>query len=112
MVVELKTIEEKMREIEGVLKLISESLPMKDEKVEIVFNELTGCSIDLYSYVQELDVIEIRENLYLLTLLIEALIECSNLKFRSTLRAVEINDKEKWKAMMVNIKLIDLRPSW
>jgi hypothetical protein len=108
----IKDIEEKMNEIRKVLELIAELLPMEDEKVEIVFNELTSCTIDLYSYVQELSEIEIRENLYLITLLIDAIIECSSIRFRATLRVTEVNDREKWKAVMTNLRLLGIRPSW
>jgi len=116
MVMDLENIEKRVREIENALKLIAESMPMDNERIEHVFNEITGCFIDLYSYVQELDVIELSDNLDLLVLLIDALIECDSISkkqtFKSTLRTIEINDKYKGKSITVNLKVLDVRPNW
>ena len=105
-------IENKMREIEQVLKLISDSLPMGVDRVAIVFNKLTSCSIDLYSYVEELGVAELRDDIDILALLIDSIIECGDTEFRATLKTIEINDKEKGISIVTNMKVLDIRPEW
>jgi uncharacterized tellurite resistance protein B-like protein len=116
MYTDLKVIEEKMSEIKRVLELIKESLPLKNDEIENIFSRLTGCSIDLYSYVDKISSIDVSDRHEILVLVIDSIVECSKLGekqvFKATLRTIEVYDKEKIGSITVNMKLLDIRPEW
>jgi hypothetical protein len=108
----LSHIENKLNEIKKAFEIIANSLPLSYEKFVVIFTDLTNCDIDFDIRAKIENEKKISDNIVMRVLYSNDGIKCDNLEFDVVYRVIDVFDNDKYEGIVVNIKIIDIKPHW
>jgi hypothetical protein len=110
--VSVNEIKNKIKEIKKAFNLILNDLPMTYEKFSILFSDLTNCDIDFDIRARIENEQKLSENIILRVFYSNDGVKCDNLEFDVVSRVIDVFDNDKSEGIIVNIKIIDIKPHW
>jgi hypothetical protein len=112
MYMSMNEIKNKIEEIKNALEIIYISLPLDYDKFGTIFNKLTNCIInfDLNPRIESTQ--RLSENIELRVFYDVDNVECDELEFDVVTRIIDVFDENKTSGIILNTKLIDIKPHW
>ena len=110
--VSVSEIINKINEIKKAFNLILNDLPLTYEKFSIVFSDLTSCDIDFDVSAKIENEKNLSEKIVIRVFYSNDAIKCDNLEFDAISRVIDVFDNDKSEGIIVNIKIIDIKPHW
>ena len=101
-----------IEKIRKALEIIYSSLPLDYDKFGAIFNKLTNCIINFDFSPRIESVQRLSENIELRVFYDVDNVECDELEFDVVERIIDVFDKNKTNGIILNIKLIDIKPRW